>query len=111
VSFNFPLYYSFAFPLKDSFSIDFTDSAGTHKETYVKLYNPPPDTIKHTIAAKTRRPTHKERKTIELLNKRSISYDTANSFAYMRVATFTNGKLRSFFRQTFTELKNRNIPN
>lgn len=112
VTFNFPLYYSFAFPLKDSFRVDFVDSSGTQKETYAKLYKPQlPDTIKQRILPATRPPTRKERKAIGLLNSRSIIYDTSNAFAYMRVATFAAGKLRSFFKRSFEELKSKNTPN
>lgn len=111
VSFNFPLYYSFAFPLKDSFLIDFTDSAGTKGEAWVKLYKPPTHERKPSEIPGTRPPTHAEKKAIELLSKRNIVYDTANQLAYMRIATFEGGKLTTFFRRNFSELKNRNIPN
>src|SRR4051812_1657404 len=111
ISFNFPLYYSLAFPVKDSFLINYTDSTGIQKTTYIKLYKPSVDTAKIAELQGFRRATHKERKEIGLLNKRNINYDTINHTAYMRVATFDGGKLRSFFKQTFTELKNKNINN
>jgi hypothetical protein len=111
ISFNFPLYYSFAFPIKDSFLIRYTDSAGIQRTTYLKLYKPALDTARTIELQGFRRPKHKERKEIELLNKRNINYDTANHTAYMRVATFDGGKLRSFFKQSFTEIKNKNITN
>ncbi len=111
ISFNFPVYYSFAYPLKDSFSVHYIDSTGIQKETYVKLYKPALDTAKFTEPGiKTRPPTHKEKKIISLLNKRSITYDTVNNVAYMRLATFSDGKLYNFFRKSFQELKSKNIP-
>ena len=82
------------------------------KETYVKLFKPALDTAKPTESSiKTRPPTHKERKMISLLSKRSINYDTASNSAYMRIATFSEGKLNRFFKRSFQELKNKNIPN
>ncbi|HXL58856.1 MAG TPA: S41 family peptidase [Chitinophagaceae bacterium] len=112
ISFNFPVYYSFAYPLKDSFFIRYTDSTGVQKETYVKLFKPSSDTAKFKLPGiKTRPPTHKEKKLISLLNKRSITYDTVNRIAYMRIATFSDGKLNSFFKQSFRELKNKNLHN
>jgi hypothetical protein len=112
ISFNFPVYYSFAYPIKDSFLISYTDSTGMEKETYVKLFKPDLDTAKLTVPhVKTRPPTHKEKKMISLLSKRSITYDTASNSAYMRIATFSDGKLNSFFKRSFEELKNKNIPN
>jgi hypothetical protein len=112
ISFNFPVYYSFAYPIKDSFFIRYTDSTGTQKETYVKLFKPALDTAKLTESPiKTRPPTRRERKMISLLSKRSITYDTASNSAYMRIATFSDGKLHSFFQRSFAELKDKNIPN
>ena len=111
ISFNFPLYYRFAFPIKDSFLINYTDSTGTQKTTYVKLYKPSVDTSRPLELRGFRQPTHKERKDIRLLNNRNINYDTLNHTAYMRIATFDGGKLRKFFRYSFTEMKNTNINN
>jgi hypothetical protein len=112
ISFNFPVYYSFAYSIKDSFLVGYIDSTGMQKVTYAKLFKPALDTVKFTEPAnKTRPPTHAEKKMISLLGKRSITYDTASNSAYMRIATFSDGKLRSFFAQSFTELKNKNIPN
>jgi hypothetical protein len=111
ISFNFPLYYSFAFPVKDSFLITYNDSTGEQKTTYIKLYKPSVDTARITTFEGFRRPTHKERREMELLGKRSINFDTVNRTAYMRVATFGGGKLGSFFKRSFTELKNKNINN
>ncbi|HEY6977915.1 MAG TPA: hypothetical protein VH396_16565, partial [Chitinophagaceae bacterium] len=105
ISFNFPVYYSFAYPIKDSFLIHYTNSAGTQKETYVKLFKPALDTAKRAgPPVETRPPTHKEKKMISLLSKRSISYDTGSNSAYMRLATFSDGKLNSFFKRSFEEL-------
>src|SRR5262249_44328277 len=87
ISFNFPVYYSFAYPIKDSFFIQYTDSAGMQKESYAKLFKPALDTPKLAgPPAKTRPPTRKEEKMISLLNKRSITYDTVSNSAYMRIA-------------------------
>jgi hypothetical protein len=111
ISFNFPLYYSFAYPVKDSFLIKYTDSTGIQKTTYVKMYKPSVDTSKSLELRGFREPTHKERKEIELLNSRTINYDTLSHTAYMRIATFDGGKLRRFFKQSFAEIKNKNINN
>lgn len=111
VSFNFPLYYSFAFPLKDSFAINYIDS-GIEKQMYVQLNKPVIDTGKNkkrpaaTVAPK---PTHRQIKQMVLTSKRSMIYDSVNRLAYMRLATFSSGKLRSFFRQSFKELDQNNV--
>lgn len=113
VSFNFPLYYSFAFPLKDSFAIRYLD-AGTEKQTYVQLNKPFVDTgkgSKKPVMPAAPKPTHKQIRRLILSSKRSMIYDSANGLAYMRLATFSGGRLRSFFRQSFKELQKNNTGN
>ena len=58
ISFNFPVYYSFAFPIKDSFLISYTDSTGIQKKTYVKLFKPALDTVKTYRSAPFRQTDH-----------------------------------------------------
>jgi len=113
VSFNFPLYYSFAFPLKDSFAIRYLDS-GIEKQTYVQLNKPFIDTSKQMKAPATTaapRPSRKQINQMILLSKRSMIFDSVNNLAYMRLATFSGGSLRKFFRQSFKELHKNNLSN
>lgn len=112
-SFNFPLYYSFAFPLKDSFAIRYIDS-GMEKQVYVQLNKPVIDTSKSKKKTDTEalpRPSRKQIKQMILLSKRSMLYDSVNNLAYMRLATFSGGNLRKFFRQTFKELHQNKLGN
>jgi len=113
VSVNFPLYYSFAFPLKDSFSIRYIDTLGNEKQTYVQLNKPVKDTSKEKKKQEEEfpRPSRNEIKKFILASKRNISYDYENSIAYMRLATFSGGSLRSFFRNAFEELHEKKINN
>ncbi len=114
LSFNFPQYYSYAFPLKDSFAIGYIDSSGIEKQTYVQLNKPVVDTGKRSKSLSTRdapKPSRKEIKRIILASKRSMTYDSANHLAYMRLTTFSGGKLRRFFKESFAELQQHNISN
>ncbi|MEP6844491.1 MAG: S41 family peptidase [Panacibacter sp.] len=113
ISFNFPLYYSFAFPLKDSFAIRYLDS-GKEMQTYVQINRPVVDTGKIKKSAESsvkQKPSRRQIKKIILLSKRSMIYDSINTLAYMRLATFSGGGLRPFFRQSFKELSENNISN
>ncbi|CAN5681482.1 S41 family peptidase [soil metagenome] len=113
LSFNFPLYYSFAFALKDSFAIRYLDS-GIEKQTYVQLNKPFADTgkrAKRPAPPATPQPSRKQIKQLMLASKRSMIYDSVNELAYMRLATFSGGRLRSFFRQSFKELQKNNVNN
>lgn len=111
VSANFPLYYSLAFPLKDSFAVAYIDSAGINQSAYVHLLKPVVDTSSHRPVAKPETPhiSKKEIKAISLQRKRSLSIDTAGNFALMRISTFANAKLRSFFRQSFKVLEEQQV--
>jgi hypothetical protein len=114
VSFNFPQYYSYAFPLKDSFAIRYIDSSGTEKQTYVQLNKPVADTGKQrkkTPAMQAPKPTRREITKMILASKRNMIFDSANHLAYMRLATFSGGRLRSFFKEAFKELRQNNIGN
>lgn len=111
ISFNFPLYYSFAFLIKDSFAVTFIDSLGNQQSAFIKAYKPLPDTTKHTAHKTINQPSRSEIKKIQLLSKRSLNYDTSSDLAYMRLATFSGGRLRNFFRNSFEELKQENTPN
>ncbi|HNP21172.1 MAG TPA: S41 family peptidase [Panacibacter sp.] len=110
VSFNFPQYYAYAFPVKDSMLVGYTDSAGINKTAYVKIYRPVKDTGKKPLMPPPPAPSRKEQKKIRLLSKRSLEYDSSNHLAYMRVATFSTGKLKSFFRKSFREIEEKQVP-
>ncbi len=112
VSFGFPIYYSFAFPIKDSFAIGYIDSMGKQQNTFVALYAAEANTSKNKkFVRDTVPPAYKDRKGMRLLSKRSITIDTTDHLAYMRLATFTRGKLRFFFKQSFQRLRNEGISN
>lgn len=110
ISFNFPVYYNFAFPLKDSFLIKYIDD-DSEKQTYVHLYKPAPDTGKKQTQLNISRPSIRQIKQNILLSKRSLVYDSANNLAYMRVATFSGGGLRRFFRKSFKEINEKHVKN
>ncbi len=113
ISFNFPLYYSFAFPLKDSFAVNYIDTLGNSKSAFIKIFRPVKDTSKQKrpTPKTTPQPTRKEIRMMSLKSKRNLTFDTASHFAYMRLATFTGGNLRSFFKNSFEELQQNNTPN
>ena len=112
ISFNFPLYYSFAFPLKDSFAISYLDS-GEQKQIYVRINKPIIDTSKKKKlpVLEQPKPSRRQIRQMILLSKRRLELDSANDLAYMRLSTFSGGRLRSFFRQGFRELEENKISN
>ncbi len=111
---NFSLFYSFAFPVADFYSLGYIDSLGEEKFISVPAYKPIRDTTKprkEKPAEKFKKLPRKEQRKRLLFSKRTLEFDTASNTAYMRVSTFSGGKLRQFFRKSFKEIKEKKIQN
>lgn len=108
---TFRTLYAVIFGLKQKTPIEFIDTAGRFRSTLLNIYNPRADTPRTAP-----RPQHilskRDRKRLELESMRSLQIDTALHTAFMEVNTFTKGSsLRSFFRHSFQEIKEKAIPN
>lgn len=108
VSFNFGYAYKNAFGSDSMHRIQFMDSAHQVHTVLIRNYDPKKD----TVGRKGRRgvvpvvaPTRKQIKEAERLGKRSLTIDTALRTAYIRVATFSSGRLKPFFRRTFRTVR------
>ncbi|HUC81303.1 MAG TPA: S41 family peptidase [Flavisolibacter sp.] len=106
---TFRTLYAIIYGLKRQTPVEFIDTTGQLRSAVVNLYNPRADTPRPA----TRKPpeiSKKERRRMELESMRSFRIDTALNAAFMEVNTFTKGnKLRSFFRQSFKEIKKKSI--
>lgn len=112
LSFNFPLYYSFAFPVKDSFDIRFIDSTGIEKNMLIPAYDPRKDSSEtKRRKAEFDQLSEREKRRLRLLDVRNMVTDENENTAYMRVASFSGGKLRSFFSRSFKSLQQDGIKN
>ena len=103
--------YAAVFGLKQRTPVEFIDLNGTLRTSTLNLYNPRADTPRGPT-----RPVQilskKERKRLELEAMRSLHIDTSLNTAFMEVNTFTKGnKLRSFFKQSFKEIKKKKVKN
>lgn len=112
VSFNFGVHYRNAFGWDTLHRIQFIDSKGIERTVLMRDYDPKKD----TVSRRGRRPTvvipsRRERKEAERLSRRSMTIDTPLSTAYIRVATFSSGKLRQFFRKSFRTIRQQKIRN
>lgn len=113
ISGNFPGWYKTILGDADSiYTIRYIDSTGIEKETRVKAYRPVVDTSRQG-RQETRGSmlTRREIRQLNLLNKRSMVIDTAASTAFIRLTTFTGGRLKSFFRRSFKTLSRLAIQN
>lgn len=98
---NFPYYHRNILGLSKVYKVDYIDSAGNAKTTMLPVFDPPKDTSRRNHIAPLVKRTKSERKKQELQNIRSLAIDTANNTAVITLNTFSTGRLRKFFRQTF----------
>lgn len=109
LSANFPYFHRNIFGLSKNYTVTYKDSTGAEQKTTVPLFIPGKDSLrKDSIARAEKKNLPKENK---LLQDRSLVIDSSGKFALMTVNTFAEGHLRGFFRRSFKELKEKNIPN
>lgn len=113
---NFPLWYKNSFGVDSVTKIDYVDSTGLQKTAYVKSLFPPKKVKakKDSLATKSvvvPKITRREKKELYLNSLRNLRIDTVNSTAYIRLTTFSGGKLKPFFRKSFATIKNLQLKN
>ncbi len=113
VTFNFGNFYKNIFGLDSLYNISYIDSTGTEKMALLKNFQLKKDTTqKPTVTiAVSEKPSRKEIKEAKLLNKQSMSIDTANSIAYLRLTTFAQGQQKKFYRRSFRKINKMHLQN
>jgi hypothetical protein len=111
ISFNYPFYYRNTFGLDSVYNVNFVDSVGTRKTTTIKNFTPVRDTSRRrrmqTLPALTKKEIRKYRN----LSLRSMTLDTPRNAAFMRISTFSDGTLNTFYRKSFKKLRKDGIKN
>lgn len=119
ISSNFPSWYKLAFGVDSTYHFDYIDVHGEAKTATVKNFLPAKKittTKDTTTKAKVtppliaKQPSKHQQKQVQLLAKRSLSIDTANSTALLHVGTFS-GRLKSFFRKSVKTLATSGVKN
>ncbi|MBX2930534.1 MAG: hypothetical protein KF781_01155 [Chitinophagaceae bacterium] len=112
---SFPLWYKTIFGIDSSYTITYIDSVGKEATTNIKNYIPIKDTtIKTDTLKKVEKiatPTRKQIRQAKLLAKRSIQIDTSINTAYIKLNTFSKGRLNIFFRKSLKKIEQTNIEN
>ena len=111
-SFNFGYAYKNAFGLDSMHLISFLDANKQVKTVFIRNYDPKTDTISRRGRRTTPQvqiPTRQEIREARRLSQRSLAIDTPLNTAYIRVATFSSGKLKKFFRKSFKTIKKQGI--
>ncbi len=116
---NFSAWYKLIWGLDSAYVITYIDTTGKEKTTVVKNFAPVKDTSKHKpVVTKPAQPlppvqkiTRREKKQLNLLAKRNFQIDTSINTAYIKLNTFSGGRLRKFFRQTFKKIREEKVEN
>ncbi len=104
--------YTALFGNKPRYTFEFTDTLGHRRTATVSAYQVVRDTTTKKPATKPAPTPRRERRRIVQQGMRSLTVDSLNTLAVMDLGTFTHGyQLRRFFRTSFRELNQRNIPN
>jgi hypothetical protein len=110
---DFPYYYEHVYGTRDSFLITYSFGSEERQQKYVKAYRPPaPD----TTAKKEKTPEKKVKpkkltRSQRLKRVRRIDFDSTNTYAYMTLNSFSNGRPEPFIRKSFKKLHRKQTPN
>jgi Peptidase family S41 len=110
---NFPYYHRNIFGVSKNYSVTYSDSTGTERYINVPVFDLGKDSIKKTkdSAVEKVKKNKKETRQKKLLDDRSLAVDTAYNTAIITLNTFSSGRLRKFYRQTFAYIKKTGIDN
>jgi hypothetical protein len=111
ISFNFPAYYKNTFGVDSQYVLVYVDSLMQEKKTIIKNYLPVKDSFAHRIPLPVRNISRKQFKDFKAWRERNITIDTSSSTAVLSVNTFSEGKLKKFFRRSFRNIKDQGINN
>ena len=124
ISGNFGFIYKLTWGLDSSYTITYLDSLGKQKTATITNYTPSSnakknskstiDSLRKMLSAmpELKKMEHTKRRPSKREMLRSLSIDSIESTAYMRLTTFSEGHLRKFFRQSFRkfqETKTKNL--
>jgi Peptidase family S41 len=109
LSTSFPYFHRNVFGIYKTYSVKYVDSLGNEKKTFLPLYNVAADTlpkIKNFPPVKKEKGLPRKKK---LENIRSLQTDSA--MALITLNSFAKGHLRSFFRQSFSNIRKKKVAN
>lgn len=106
ISNNFSDWYKTYYGVDSIYTIDYISQDGHTKTTTVKNFEPPKrdSSGKRPVVTKPL-PDQPSKRALLKLSRRSLSIDTANATAFIRLTTFSKGNLKRFFRRTFRKIE------
>jgi C-terminal processing protease CtpA/Prc len=116
ISSNFPSWFKLAFGVDSSYRVDYINPFGEAKNVTIRNFLPAKKTVTKDTTIKqiappiAKQPSKHQQRQAQLLARRSLSIDTANSTALLHVGTFS-GRLKSFFRKSVKSLAASGVKN
>lgn len=108
----FPYYYRNIMGLSDQYEVAYTDSMGVERTHAVPLFDPAADSLAKTFIRNRNKQIDPGDKPEKWENIRSFKIDTAGRLAVMTIHSFGGrGRLPSFYRKSFRQLRKEQIPN
>ncbi len=108
---NFPYYHRNIFGISKSYAVKYIDSNRIEKTINLPVFEPRRDSGRRARAVAPVRRDSGDSRQGRLLDMRSLSIDTANNTAIISLNTFSSGRLRKFFRQTFRYIRKAGVTN
>lgn len=111
---NFPLYSLLVLDSAKNYTVAYADSVGNTKEVVIPSFKrPPPDTTKKPPVAivKVKPLPRKVRKQLKLNAIRRLEIDTTTKTAIITLTSFSGGKQKRFFKQTFKKISQQQLQN
>lgn len=109
---NFPYYHRNIFGISPTYRITYLDPEGDEQRITIPVFRAAKDSSRKRKTETERKKQKRKPKEIrqrKLLDLRSLAVDTASNTAIITLNTFSGGRLRTFYRQTFRYIKKTGI--
>ena len=111
LSSNFPYYHRNIFGLSKTYSVGYLDSRGNEQLVTIPVFEQKKDSTKRPRPVEPVKKEKRESNKKRLQEMRSLAIDTLNNTAIITLNTFSSGRLRKFYRQTFRYIRKAGISN
>ena len=111
LSSNFPYYHRNIFGISKNYTVGYFDSLGAQKIINLPVFEQRRDSTQRKRATEPADGNRRQAREKRLLDMRSLAIDTVNNTAIITLNTFSSGRLRKFYRQTFRYIKKAGITN
>lgn len=103
---SFPFWHALHFGTDSIYRIEYIDPAGKTGTTIIRPFSPAERIAqqKQSDSLAVVRPPEISKRQMRRLSRRSLTIDTLQRSAFMRLNTFSRGSLKSFFRKSFRKM-------